>query len=162
MMITDAVQSIEFRVLVSLRKIIRSVDIYSRRLNSEFGLTTPQLICLLEIVAKKEITLSKLTAEVNLSGSTVTGIVDRLEKKGFVVRRRSTVDRRKVYVLPTESGLEVALKSPSLIQDKLSESLSKLDAEEQLRIAESLERIVSLMEVENIKASPNLISNLPV
>jgi len=50
------------------------------------------------------------------------------------------------------------LKAPSLLQDKLSASLSKLSASEQLDITESLELIVKLMEVAKEDASPNLFS----
>ena len=149
--------TVEFRVLCSLRRIIRAVDIYSRRLNSEFGLTAPQLICLQAVVSAGNITLSKLTAEVSLSPSTVTGIVDRLEMKGLLKRVRSSEDRRKINLVPSVSGMEIVEKSPSLLQDRLSESLSNLPEDEQVQIAESLERVVHLMEVQDVDASPNLI-----
>ncbi len=152
-------QSVDYRVLCSLRRIIRSVDIYSRRLNSEFGLTAPQLICLRAVVSNAGITLSRLTSEVSLSPSTVTGIVDRLETKGLLKRERCRKDRRKVYLFPSPAGRDITERSPSLLQDQLSHSLSELSAEEQILIAESLERVVHLMEAQDVVASPNLITN---
>jgi len=152
-------QSVDYRVLCSLRRIIRAVSIYSRRLNSDFGLTAPQLICLRAVVSNESITLSRLTSEVSLSPSTVTGIVDRLEAKGLLKRERSREDRRKVYLLPSPEGRDIAERSPSLLQDRLSSSLSKLSDDEQILIAESLERVVHLMEVQDFDASPNLIIN---
>ncbi|MDT8390666.1 MAG: MarR family winged helix-turn-helix transcriptional regulator [Lentisphaeria bacterium] len=148
---------LEIRVLCSLRRIIRAVDIYSRRLNSQVGLTSPQLICLQSVVRGKRLTLSMVTKDVSLSGSTITGIVDRLEAKGLLVRERSRTDRRKVYLKPTPAGVEVVKASPSLLQDTFANALRKLAEDEQINIAESLERIVALMEAEDIEASPNLI-----
>lgn len=150
-------KNIDDIILCSLRRIIRGVDIYSRQLNTKLGLTAPQLLCLREVVAADNITLSNLKKEVDLSASTVTGIIDRLESKGFVERQRSKTDRRKVFVCPTLRGIEILGTSPSLLQDNFAKSLQSLDDDEQKQIAESLERIVKLMKLENVDASPNLI-----
>ena len=154
---TSGSADIETRVLCSLRRIIRAVDIYSKHLNSKVGLTSPQLICLQSVVRGKNSTLSMVTRDVNLSGSTVTGIVDRLEAKGLLARERSHSDRRKIYLRPTPAGIEVVNAAPSLLQDKFATALAKLTAEEQVNIAESLEHVVELMQAEDIDASPNLI-----
>ena len=148
---------IEDQILCSLRRIIRGVDIYSRQLNTRLGLTAPQLLCLREVVSTESTTLSNLKKKVNLSASTITGIIDRLESKGFVERQRSSSDRRKVFVCPTLKGIEILDTSPSLLQDHFAESLMNLSCDEQQQIAESLERIVKLMKVEDVDASPNLI-----
>jgi len=148
----------EYRVLCALRRVIRSVDIYSKKLNTEFGLTTPQLLCLHALVKSESLILTDLAKEVNLGVSTVNGIIDRLEAKQLLTRNRSSEDRRRVELEITSSGKEIVLKAPSLLQDKLSASLSKLSASEQLAITESLELVVKLMEVEKEDASPNLFS----
>ena len=147
----------EFRVLCALRRIIRSVDVYSRKLNSKLGLTTPQLLCLHALSGEETMTLSQLTKKVNLSGSTVNGIVDRLEAKQLVQRKRSTLDRRKVYLYMTKAGIDTLKKAPSLLQDKLSSALSNLSELEQLTITQALERVVELMEIEDMTVSPHLM-----
>ncbi len=150
-------KSNEERILCSLRRIIRGVDIYSRQLNTRLGLTAPQLLCLREIVATENMTLSDLSHKVDLSASTLTGIIDRLEAKGFVSRMRSSSDRRKVNLCPSLKGIEIISSAPSLLQDNFAESLANLDANEQQQLIQSLEKIVSLMNLESIDASPNLI-----
>lgn len=146
----------EYRVLCALRRIIRSVDIYSKKLNTKLGLTTPQLLCLHALAKSESMILTDLAREVNLGVSTVNGIIDRLEIKQFLTRSRSVKDRRKVSLEITSSGKNIISKAPSLLQDKLAASLSELSDEEQLVLTESLERVVTLMEVEKIDASPNL------
>ena len=153
-------EPIDYRVLCSLRKIIRAVHIHSKKLNAAQGLTTPQLICLSAVVAQKDLTLSQLSKEVNLSGSTVTGIVDRLEQKKLLARERSSTDRRKIFIRPLEAGQKLVKKAPSLLQEKFSERLGQLSEKEQNAIADSLELVVSLMKAEDIDASPNLIPGL--
>jgi len=147
-----------YRILLALRRIIRAVDIHSRRLNDEFKITSPQMICICSLSKKPSMTLSELASDVNLSISTVNGIVDRLENKGLISRTRSTQDRRKVVLKLTEQGSEILKRAPSLLQERFSQSLKGISALEQATLSIALERIVEMMGAENIDASPNLIS----
>lgn len=151
-------QNCDQRILYALRRIIRAVDIYSRKINKSTGLTTPQLICLDAIANSKAMTLSQLAKQVDLGTSTVNGIIDRLEIKDLVTRERSKQDRRKVFLLITAKGKEIFKEAPSLLQDKLSLSLKKLSELEQIAITQSLEKVVELMNAEEVDASPNLIA----
>ena len=145
------------RILKALRRIIRAVDIHSRKLKSEFNVTAPQMICLYSLASNESLTLSTLSKDVDLASSTVNGIVDRLEAKKYVKRRRDAVDRRKVFVELTDAGRELTRKAPSLLQDRFSEALRGLPELEQTAIALSLERVVELMAAEALEASPNLV-----
>ncbi|MBC8318312.1 MAG: MarR family transcriptional regulator [Desulfobulbaceae bacterium] len=146
----------EFRILSSLRRVIRAVDIYSRKLNTELGLTTPQLLCLDALAKCETITLTDLAKTVHLGVSTVNGIIDRLESKKYLTRTRSVKDRRKVFLEISPEGKEIVSRAPSLLQDRLARSLSQLSETEQMEITTSLEQVVELMEVEQVDASPNL------
>jgi DNA-binding MarR family transcriptional regulator len=146
----------EYRILSALRRVIRSVDIYSKKLHTALGLTTPQLLCLHALAKAERMTLTDLAKNVHLGVSTINGIIDRLEAKHYLARHRSTEDRRKVYLELSPAGREIVARAPSLLQDTLSVALAKLPQAEQITIAESLERVVTLMAVEKIDASPNL------
>ncbi|MFG0249940.1 MAG: MarR family winged helix-turn-helix transcriptional regulator [Phycisphaeraceae bacterium JB051] len=146
-----------FRILRAMRKMIRAVDIHSRKLNTEFKITAPQMICLYSLMQDGPMTLSALAESVSLSASTTNGIVDRLEKKEFLVRQRDHVDRRKVYLHITDTGRELTTQAPALLQDQLSDALQHLPELEQAAIALSLERVVELMGARHLDASPNLV-----
>ncbi len=148
----------DFRILQALRRIIRAVDIHSRKLNSEFSITTPQMICLRTLAKREYMTLSELASDVNLCISTVNGIVDRMEAKGILTRNRSEKDRRKVVLKITGSGLRIVEQAPSLLQERFSKSLQKLSPLEQTALTLSLEKVVKMMGAEDIDASPNLLS----
>lgn len=139
-------------ILRSLRRIIRAVDVHSHKLKCEFNITTPQMLCLCSLARKNEQTLSELAEDINLGVSTVNGIVDRLESKSLLTRTRSTLDRRKVVISITESGVEIVSNAPSLLQDKFSLAISRLSALEQARLSLTLERIVKMMCAERIES----------
>ena len=147
------------RILKSIRRIIRAVDIHSCKLNNDFNITAPQMICLYSLVKEGRVTQSELAKQVNMGMSTINGVIDRLEKKELVFRERDTKDRRKVFVNVTETGRAFTKSAPSLLQDKLSDALKQLPELEQAAIALSLERVVQLMEADHLEASPNLVSN---
>lgn len=147
---------INFRILKSLRQIMQAVDLHSRHLTQVYSITGPQLVCLLSISENGPVTLSELAQTIYLSPSTVVGIVDRLEREGFVRRERSTVDRRVVFIDATEKGREFLEKAPSPIQEQLELRLRELPVDEQLQIAQALEKVAELMGAERIKAPPIL------
>jgi len=140
----------------SLRRIMRAVDVYSHKLSAEYKITSPQLLCLQTLYDDGPLTMSALAKLVQLSPSTVVGILDRLELKGLVVRERSTQDRRIVLGHITDSGRELVDTVPSLLQNRLAAGLSRLEERELIVIAQSLERIVSLLEVGDGEVAPLL------
>jgi len=146
----------DLQILQALRRIMRAVDMYSKRLSIKYAITTPQLVCLLTIVESKVITVAALAKQIHLSPSTVVGILDRLEDKKLIHRKRDTHDRRLVKIKPTTKGKEAAKSAPSPLQDKLVEALSRLSNLEQAAISLSLSKIVEFMEAEEIDASPLL------
>ncbi|MHC4164053.1 MAG: MarR family winged helix-turn-helix transcriptional regulator [Planctomycetota bacterium] len=146
----------DLRVVQALRRIIRAVDLHSRKLSALHQITGPQLVCLLTIDEFAPITLSALAREVHLSPSTVLGIIDRLEVKGLVRRERDLKDRRLLQISLTGPGRDLIANAPSPLQDTLAHAMSELPADQQATIAQSLERIVELMEVRDIDAAPIL------
>ena len=149
-------QPFELQIVQSLRRIIRATDLYSRRLEQAHHITAPQLICLLAAANSEDITVTELAREVYLSPSTVVGILDRLEHKGLIARSRNSKDRRVVIISVTEKGRELSRTAPVPLQDSLSEALKKLTRQEQAQITDSLSRLVSMMEIMEVKAAPML------
>lgn len=154
--------SYDLLVLSSLRRIIRAVDIYSRKLKSTFQITAPQLICLICIVEDSPLNIKSISEKVYLSPSTIVGILDRLEARGLIKRERDTKDRRIVNIVASKDGIKLAKAAPSPLQDNLSLSLKELPLLEQATIALSLKRVVDLMEVEKLNAAPMLITEEPI
>ena len=144
----------EESILLSVRRIMRAIDMHSSYLARQYGLTSPQLICLKKLSKEKEMTPGRLAKEVHLSHATVTGIINRIEKKGLVQRTRSTQDGRSYLIRLTDSGLSMIKSSPSMLQEHFMNELSKLAEWEKTMILSSLQRITSILNVESIDAAP--------
>ena len=155
---TSETNPISDRVLIALRQIIRSIDIRSKRLVKQFGLTGPQLIILQEIARAEEITASELAKAISLSQATVTGILERLEKRTLIARRRSNSDRRRVKVSATAAGRQLLEAAPPLMQESFVEQFDRLQNWEQHMILSSLQRLVTMMDARQIEAAPILAS----
>ncbi len=148
-------------VLITLRKLMRATDLYSRKLVKTSGLTTPQLLLLQSIRSKGEVSISELSGDVSLSQATVTNILDRLEAKGLVIRQRSSKDRRKVHAYLTEDGKNLIKKSPPPLQKSFIDRFKTLEDWEQTMIISSLQRIAAMMDADDVDAAPVLdIGNL--
>ena len=70
----------------------------------EGTLSLVHLNVLMLLRARGPLTMTHLAELIDVSVASATGIVDRMEKKGVIVRRRSEEDRRVVEVLVNESG----------------------------------------------------------
>jgi MarR family transcriptional regulator, organic hydroperoxide resistance regulator len=121
----------------------------SRRITKDLagrhGLTGPQLAVIKMLEPVGELSLSELSGKIRARNSTVTGIIDRMERDGFVQRRRSDADRRVVNIELTHKGRELASEIPvepvSIFRRVLAE-LSPRDASELSRILSRLARRV--------------------
>jgi DNA-binding MarR family transcriptional regulator len=143
-------------VLIALRRVIRATDLHSKHLAKTTGLTAPQILLLQSIRDKGQVTIGELAQEVSLSQATVTTILDRLEKRGYVYRERSTEDKRKVHAYLTETGLTVLKDAPMPLQDQFIRQFGDLQLWEQTMIISSLQRVAYMMDAEHIDASPVL------
>jgi DNA-binding MarR family transcriptional regulator len=128
----------------------------SRRLTKELArqveLTGPQLTVLKMLEGVGDLSLSELSERIRAQNSTVTGIIDRMELGGLVVRARSTEDRRVVHIKLTEKGAKIARAiavEPMEIFRGALESLSLGETKELLKILTKIaKRVQSIVKRE--------------
>lgn len=145
-------------LLITLRKIIRAIDLHSKQLEARFGLTGPQMLLLKSVCTAKgeAISSSQLAASASLSQATVTSIMDRLVQKGYVYREKSQTDKRKTLIHPTEKAEQVFAQNPGLLQERFVQQFAELKDWEQSLLLSSLQRIADMMDAEQIDTSPVL------
>jgi DNA-binding MarR family transcriptional regulator len=144
-----------YDVLIALRRIIRAVDLHSRSLVQRFGLTGPQLLVLRQI-GRDEASVGALAKAASLSQATITGILDRLEGRGLVERRRGHNDKRQVLARATGAGKRMLQHAPRLLQDSFVVQFTSLAEWEQTQLISSLQHVVAMMEATELEASPML------
>jgi DNA-binding MarR family transcriptional regulator len=94
-------------ICFNVGRVMRRVyEHYDSRLSS-FNLTTPQYMVFNALWIGDGITIGELGQRVALDGSTITGILDRMEKNGYVERRPNAEDRRSALVYLTQKAREV-------------------------------------------------------
>jgi len=147
-------------ILIKLRKIVRSVNLESKRVEKEQGVSIPQLLCL-QFLAEQEdyrTNAAKLKAFLNLNASTISGILRRLEKKGLVAKLPKASDKRVTLISLTANGMELIESAPITFQQKLSKKLQALPPEKLQTIIDGIDILTSIMEVDEIDASPIITS----
>ena len=142
--------------LIALRQILRATEISSRALAKDCGLTPSQLILMQITADTRNPTPSFLAKETSLSQATVTALIDKLEKRELVRRRRDDVDKRRVYIELTDLGSRTLREAPDSLQARFEKGFAKLDAWEQSFLVAALERAVGLLDAEDIDAAPVL------
>jgi DNA-binding MarR family transcriptional regulator len=109
-------------------------------------LTRPQTAVMRIVVSKPGVSLRELSREVSLAQSTVSGIVDRLEKRGMVERGSDGADGRVVRVRPTSTVTSwVKEQLPQLRVGPLQAALQRADPEEREDLANAVARLRALL-----------------
>lgn len=143
-------------LLVALRRVIRAIDMRSRQLSKEVGLTGPQLLILQKVGKQPNVMVREIADDINLSSATVTSILDRMEARQLVERIRSTQDKRKVGVFLTEQGKAALATAPLPLQEHFTNRFNALQEWEQSQMVATLQRIAAMMDAQDVDASPVL------
>jgi len=149
-----------YELLISLRRITRSMDLHSKQLEKKYGLTGPQLIILQVISSEGEIAIGNLAKKVSLSQATVTNIVERLEQKGILRRAKLGADKRLVFVGATDKAHELLLYKPTLFQKKFITEFEKLEQWEQTQMLSSLQRLALMLDEGKLVPDPTFNNDL--
>jgi DNA-binding MarR family transcriptional regulator len=110
-----------------------------------YGLTPPQYFTLVSLFFQERPRSMHILAEItHQDAATVTGIVDRLIKLGYVSRQRGEDDRRKVYVTLEEAGREVVEAIRQINHENWQRAFSALSQDE---LEEMLRMLSTVLEV---------------
>jgi len=137
------------RIVDAIRGIKSAMERHSKELMKSFRITGPQLGALLVVDRYPEISMSELSRRMYLHISTVSGIVDRLKKAGYLFRDRSIEDRRKLYLSLTPKGKKLIGQAPRSYFGTMVIGLNKLPDAEVYQIGKSMEKLIGIMGVED-------------
>ena len=143
------VEPVFIHITKRLRQIAHAINKHSKYLQERYNVTVPQIICLREIYEHGPISFSALTKIVALNNSTVTGIVDRLEKQDLVQRTRTSLDRRQIHIKITDKGVEFLQDIPPPISYRLIDGLKQYSDEEIRRIIWAIDQVALLLDTEH-------------
>jgi MarR family transcriptional regulator, organic hydroperoxide resistance regulator len=130
--------------LVIIKMLKQLTDTVKQSMHEQFKemrVTGPQGMLMHTLVHNGKMKISDLSEMLALSNSTVSGILDRLEKHGFVERSRSEEDRRVVYVNVTDEFRKHAQEHFEEIEKKLESMMNKATQDELDKITMGLETL---------------------
>jgi len=94
-------------ICFKLNKVRRKIHRYYESKLAPFNITPVQFYVLSALWDKDKIKFKDLAHRLDMDGSTLTGILDRLEKRGFIERKQDPEDRRSVLVYLTAESKEI-------------------------------------------------------
>lgn len=150
-------------ILIQIRQIIRSVNLESKRLEKEYGISIPQLLCLNFLNEKEHFraTHKELKDFLKLNASTVSGIISRLEKKGYIARLPKAVggDQRFGLITITASGGKLLEQTPEPLHEQLSHKLKALSPDHLQKLQEAFDTIIDFLDITELDAAPILTAD---
>ncbi len=138
-------------ILISIRKIVRTIHLESKRIDKEFGVSIPQLLCLGYLQGQDDFraTPKQLKLFLQLNASTVTGIIQRLYAKGLVLKVDNPKDKRAPFIALSVAGERLLNNSPELVHEKLARKLEMMTIEKRENLKKALQSLEDLMEIKD-------------
>jgi DNA-binding MarR family transcriptional regulator len=108
--------------------------------------TPPQVHALLWLGTDGPLTMGELARRLGVTEKTVTGVVDRLEREGHLLRERSASDRRVVRCRLTPDGQQTWQKLDRFMAQSMGQMLGVLDAGDRKALFRILEKLLRRMD----------------
>ena len=143
------------QILKKMKKIMFLLKQNAEKEFKKVNLTEPQGMLIRCLAHNGDMKISDLSKRLDLSNSTVSGIVDRLEKNGFVNRERSKKDRRVVNISLNKNYKNSAKSYFNEIEEKLKRIMSKGSEEDLLDIINALEKLQNILSADKISTDDN-------
>lgn len=143
----DFTNFICYRLKATMKKVEKLIG---QKLD-EFGVTLAQSFILFSLLEKDGCTLTEIGNRAQIDNSSLTTMVDKLEKEKLVERRLCPEDRRVITLYLTDAGRELALKVFNTGAEFNSEVLSSL-GENTESFSKSLDIISEIMDAKKAQA----------
>ncbi|HTR19872.1 MAG TPA: MarR family transcriptional regulator [Gemmatimonadales bacterium] len=140
------------QIVQGLRRIVKALHAYSQDVYKNYGLTGPQLWALKTLRRAGPLSTGDLAVALAVHQSSVSILLDRLEQRGLVRRRRASRDRRVVRIELTRRGAALAAVAPEPAQGRLLHGLRAMATRDVRQIRRSVERLVVAMEAGDTEA----------
>jgi DNA-binding MarR family transcriptional regulator len=138
-----AVDPTQRRVLRAYLRAVALAEPLQRELAARHGVSLGDLHAVRTLARIGEVSMSSYGNELGVPRSTITNLVDRLERAGLVERAASSRDRRVTLVRLAAAGRRAVEDTDVLLRSRVAARLLDLEPEAQVRLAELLERVVA-------------------
>jgi len=135
-------------IVKSIRRLVRAEYLDSQKMSKQYGLTGPQSLVLRLLIKKGALSSADLSRQMYVTPSNITGIIDRLKKKGLVERIRKQDDRRVALITLTPSGQKLGQTIPDPIEKKFINQLADLKPKHLQILARTMNQFLNLIDTK--------------
>lgn len=132
--------------LALFRVVFKSANRHFHEIEKKAGIGGASLWALAEVAEAGNLTVSGLAKAMSIHQSTASNLMEKLESSGYILRVRSTDDRRVVYLTITDKGREALTKAPPPYRGILPDALMRLNTETLDQLNQNLQELVSLLD----------------
>ena len=140
------------RIVQGLRRMVKALHASSQDVYRTYGLTAPQLWALKTLQREGRLSAGRLAEELAVHQSSLSLLLDRLEKRGLVERIRTPRDRRVVQIALTKRGARISATAPEPAQGRLLHGLRAMSRFEVRNLRRAVDRLVEAMEAGDVEA----------
>jgi DNA-binding MarR family transcriptional regulator len=148
----EVVQKQADEIMDIFKNIKKAISCKFERCAKQYGFTVPQMGVIFHLYNMPSITLNELSEHMELTKSTVSGIVDRLAKQGVVKREIPEDNRRIVKLYISEEfrkNTDICMLRKKFMGEFISDAISKTNPEEIEKIIYGLKQFCVLLEDKN-------------
>jgi len=131
------------RVLIAFLRAVSLAEPLQRELAAGHGISIEDLYAVRVLARLGDVPVSRYGAELGLARSTITNLVDRLERASLVERVAVPTDRRVTLVRLTQSGRQALEARAVVAESDIVRRLFALDADDQTALAVLLEQVAA-------------------
>ncbi|AYF54838.1 MarR family transcriptional regulator [Clostridium novyi] len=135
-----------FKIALLIKEINSKINFKVTEELKNIGLTVPQITAIKFIAHRKQVTSSELSEEMSITKATVSGIIDRLEKMNIIKRVRSKEDRRIIYIVFSDEGLNLAKDIRDIMNNCFENIFNNVSEEELVNIENNLSSLLKVVE----------------
>ncbi|HKS49952.1 MAG TPA: MarR family transcriptional regulator, partial [Amycolatopsis sp.] len=133
-------------VLEAIRELSAAMDHYRHAFGTAHELGTAEITALTHLLTVEHTTAGRLAARTNLTPGSVTALMDRLERRGYLTRTRPPTNRRTLLIELTDTGRRLAHSMYTPLLPLLETAAADPKAPDPGRMAHCLDQIAELID----------------
>lgn len=133
----------------NLRILFSSMQQHSRKVEKECGLSSAMLWMMWELFATPGMKVAELAGVLSIHPSTCSSMLDKLESKGLIERKRNREDQRAVHLFLTEAGAAMLVTAPRPAQGAMSAALHNLNDQDLDKLADGLQALIASLQIKD-------------
>ena len=141
-------------IVWAIRRLVRAVYLDTSKMSRQYGITGSQSMVLRSLLHNGPLSSADLSRKLYVTPSNITGVIDRLEKKGLVERIRKAGDRRVSLITLTGSGGELSKSLPDPIEKRFISHLADLEPEHVQILGVAMNQILNYIDTKDVEEVP--------